>query len=101
MAFGDYKGGNLTIHEGDLSGSYDICYQPIVYDFSKNLHSVEAFTGARYSLVYYTFALKKQIPDLPPPSVQEEDGVYVFYRGTERISAKEGLPHVKKGRTKD
>lgn len=100
VAFGTYTGGKLLIHEGDLSGEHDICYKPIKTDFSKILHSVEPFEGERYSLVYYWFENKKSIP-LPPASVKQEGGKYYFYRGEERITRKNGLPHPLRGRKKD
>ena len=100
VAFGEYTGGRLLIHEGDLSGAHDIQYKPIIYDFSKHLHSVEDFDGCRFSLVYYTFSKNGVIPVLPPPSVREENGQYWFYRGEEKITKKSGLPHPLRGRKK-
>jgi hypothetical protein len=99
VAFGDYTGGELLIHEGDLSGNHNINCNPVITDFSKVLHSVSDFEGERYSLVYYNFHTKRSVP-LPPASVREEDGKWVFYRGEERIGKKEGLPHPLKGRKK-
>jgi len=87
VAFGDYKGGELAIHEGDLSGNHNICRRPIITDFSKVLHSVRPFSGDRYSLVFYVL---KDAPELPPPSVRFEGGKWRFYRGEEQCS---GLPH--------
>ena len=100
VAFGDFHGGKLLIHEGDLSGAHDIAYKPIRGDFSKMLHSVEEFDGERFSLVYYTFAKKGVIPELPPASVREENGQYFFYRGGVKITKKNGLPHPLRGRVK-
>ena len=102
VAFGDYTGGRLLIHEGDLSGAHDICYKPIRGDFSKMLHSVEPFEGERYSLVYYRFARNGIVPELPPPSVKfdNKEGKWVFYRGNEKITRKNGLPHPLRGRKK-
>lgn len=100
VAFGDFTGGRLKIHEGDLSGCHDICYKPIRADFSKILHSVEDFTGQRYSLVYYNF-VNSRLKDLPPPSVRQEGDKYFFYRGEEKISSKTGLPHPLRNRKKD
>lgn len=100
VAFGEYSGGKLIIHEGDLSGSHDVAYKPIVGDFSKMLHSVEEFDGERFSLVYYLFAKKGVVPSLPPPSVREENGEFYFYRGEQKITKKEGLPHHLRGRKK-
>ena len=99
VAFGEYQGGCLKIHEGDLSGSHNICHRPIITDFSKVLHSVEPFTGDRYSLVYYNFQNNRSVP-LPPPSVKQENGKWVFYRGDKKITRKEGLPHPLRGKKK-
>ena len=99
VAFGSFTGGNLKIHEGDLSGTHDICYKPIITDFSKVLHSVEDFEGDRYSLVYYYFQNKRSVP-LPPPSVRQEDGKWYFYRGDEKITKDKGLPHPLRNRKK-
>ena len=98
VAFGDYTGGRLLIHEGDLSGTHNIQYNPIRGDFSKNLHSVEDFNGERFSLVYFTFAKKGVIPELPPFSIREENGQYFFYRGDVKITRKNGIPHPLRGR---
>jgi len=92
VAFGSYTGGDLKILEGDLSGTYNINCRPITTDFSKVLHSVEDFAGERYSLVYYWFETARSIP-LPPPSVRQEGTKWFFYRGEEKITKKQGLPH--------
>ena len=96
VAFGDYsEGGALNILEGDLSGSHDIRYQPVITDFSKVLHSVSSWkSGDRYSLVFY---LLNTGVVLPPPSVKEIDGKLTFFRGD---VACRGLPHPLKGRKK-
>lgn len=85
VAFGDYQGGALLIHESDLSGAHDIRHMPLIQDFSKLLHSVAPFTGQRTSLVYYSL---KGVGQLPPPSVRHEDGRWHFHRGEERIGPK-------------
>lgn len=100
VAFGSYTGGRLLIHEGDLSGSHNIQYRPIVTDFSKVLHSVEEFEGERFSLVYYQFARKGKVPELPPFSIRQEEGDWYFYRGEEKITKKNGLPHPLRNRKK-
>ena len=99
VAFGSYTGGDLFIHEGDLSGNHNIYCSPIITDFSKVLHSVDAFTGHRYSLVYYTLISPKMPTEIPLPSVKEEDGKYYFYRGSEKIV--KGLPHPLRDRTRE
>ena len=100
VAFGEYTGGDLKIHEGDLSGNHNICGNPIVTDFSKVLHSVEPFEGYRCSLVYYFYEDPRSVP-LPPSSVRCEDGDYFFYRGEQKVTQKEGLPHPLRGRKKN
>jgi len=101
VAFGDYQGGCLAIHEGDLSGEHNIRYRPIKTDFSKVLHSVKDFTGERYSLVFYNLKATK-MPDEPLPKGEAvfEDGKYLFKRGGKTITAKEGLSHPLRGRKK-
>lgn len=100
VAFGDFLGGELRIHEGPMEGLYDIRHNPIVTDFSSQLHSVKPFVGERYSLVFYTLG---DIPhwgkiSLPPASVKIEDGNYYFYRGDERITRENRPDHPLKGR---
>ena len=101
VAFGDYTGGDLKIHEGDLSGSHNIRHKPLITDFSKVLHSTEDWIGKRYSLVFYQYHLPNKPVNLPPPSVRYEDGIYKFYRGDEWIKKDVGLPHPLKGRKKN
>ena len=88
VAFGEYEGGRLLIHEHDISGAYTIKNHPIVTDFSKHLHSVEPFTGRRISLVYYKLA--RTPPNIPSPSVEWEGGAWVFKRGG---TICRGMPH--------
>lgn len=92
VGFGNYTGGRLLIHEGDLSGNHDINCKAITTDFSKVLHSVEPFEGERFSLVFYTFHNNRSV-ELPPGSVKQEGDKYFFYRGDQRITKKTGLPH--------
>lgn len=99
VAFGDYEGGALKIWEGDLSGVHDICHKPIVTDFSKVLHSVEDFTGNRFSLVYYWCS--KTPAGLPASSVEQINGVWKFKRGDVVIERKTGLPHPLRNRIKN
>lgn len=100
VAFGDYTGGELKIHEGELSGLHNIRHKPIKADFSKILHSVEDFQGERYSLVFYNFWTPR-LPTLPPWSVRKEGDKYFFYRGEEKITTKNGLPHPLRGKKKE
>lgn len=97
VAFGTFTGGNLKIHEGDLSGSHDV-RTPLITDFSKVLHEVEPFEGDRYSLVFYTLEPRnfEGYVTPPPPSVVQVGNKYLFKRGDEII--KGGLPHPLKGR---
>ncbi len=100
VAFGNYAGGELVIHEGDLSGCHDICRKSVVADFSKILHSVKDFTGERFSVVYYLYNDPRWTFNVPPPSVMLINDEYVFKRGDVLIPKKEGLPHPLKGRSK-
>lgn len=93
VAFGSYEGGELEILEGCQKGVYDIKNKPIVEDFSLMLHQVKPFTGERFSLVFYTFFNPRWVLDVPPPSVREENGIWVFYRGEERVDMDRGLDH--------
>jgi len=97
VGFGDYKGGALRCWEGDLSGAHNIRHTPLITDFSKVLHSVEDWEGDRYSLVFYQFQNSRSVP-LPSPSVKKEGDKYTFYRGAEKITRKNGLPHPLRGR---
>lgn len=101
VAFGSYAGGDLVIHEGDLSGNHNIWCRPIKTDFSKYLHSVQTFTGNRYSLVFYTLkATKMPKEPLPEGKVILKDGKYVFKRGDVVIDPKVGLDHPLRNRKK-
>jgi len=93
VGFGNYTGGELEIHEGPLKGLHDI-RTPITTDFSKVLHSVKDFQGSRFSLVYYT---AKRSEGLPEPSVEFQNGEWVFLRGG---IVTRSLPHPLKGRKK-
>lgn len=99
VGFGSYTGGDLLIHEGDLSGNHSIWCKPIVADFSKILHSVAQFTGERYSLVFYWFENSRSVP-LPPASVKRDGDKWFFYRGEEKITREKGLPHPLRGKKK-
>ena len=93
VAFGDYQGGELEIHEGPLKGLHDV-RTPMITDFSKILHSVKPFTGTRYSLVFYN---ARGASNLPEPSVLFLNGKYWFKRGDSICT---GLDHPLKGRKK-
>ena len=101
VAFGSYAGGDLLIHEGDLSGNHNIYCKPVKTDFSKVLHSVDHFTGERYSLVFYKLKTTKMpLEPLPEGKAVFENGKYVFKRGDKIITPKEGLTHPLRGRKK-
>jgi len=100
VAFGDFTGGTLRIHEGEKEGVYDIRYRPIVHDFSKALHSVEDFEGERYSLVFYRYNDPRWTFSVPEPSVINIEGKWFFKRGDMIIKPTDGLPHPLKGRKK-
>jgi hypothetical protein len=90
VSFGHHENGNLTVWKEDLSGSIVVKHQPVIGDFSVTLHSVQPWTGTRYSLVYYK--LKDIPPGLPPPSVELIDGKWRFKRGDQVIHPRKGLP---------
>lgn len=96
VAFGDFIGGELEFHEGPRLGLHDIRHKPIIENFSAYTHSVRPFQGERFSLVFYSFWTPR-LPDLPTFSVRQEDGDYYFYRGDEKITKKNGLPHPLRG----
>jgi hypothetical protein len=99
VAFGDYSGGELVVHDSEIKGTYNIQNKPIVYDFSKALHSVTNFEGNRYSLVFYTLDTQKRGEVMiPKPSVKEVNGKWVFFRGEEAIDKKKGLPYPKRNK---
>ena len=91
VAFGNYEGGELEIHEGEASGLHNIRHKPIIKNFSTILHSVRNFQGQRYSLVFYWYDLKGAV--LPPCDVRLVNGEWRFFRGDEMITPKTGLPH--------
>lgn len=100
VAFGDFTGGELEFHEGPRLGLHNIRHNPVIENFSAYTHSVKDFQGERYSLVFYQFWTSR-LPDLPPFSVRIEDGQYYFYRGDEKITKENGLPHpLRKVKTK-
>jgi hypothetical protein len=93
VSFGEYTGGELEIHEGPQTGLYDV-RKSMVADFTKVLHSVKAFQGNRYSLVYYTC---RKSDGLPEPSVELQEDKWVFKRGGVVCKS---LPHPLAGRVK-
>jgi hypothetical protein len=58
VAFGQYEGGRLMIADK----SYNIQYQPLLFDGSQLLHSTTPFEGTRVSIVYHTIAPSKRFP---------------------------------------
>jgi hypothetical protein len=97
VAFGNYTGGELVLYEGEEKQLIDICNKPVVNNFSKVWHSVEPFSGNRFSLVYYTLNPKGlDISQVPKGSVIFESGKWLFKRGDEII--REGLDHPLRGR---
>jgi hypothetical protein len=61
---------------------------------------VEEFEGERFSLVYYQFARNGVVPKLPACSVRQEGNDWYFYRGEEKLTNKNGLPHPLRNRKK-
>jgi hypothetical protein len=104
VAFGDYQGGQLRVHETDASGCYDIRHQPVLFDGAKILHSVSAFEGSRYSLVYYKLSRPspKKLEQYEP--IQLPKGWVLEYTDeegkTKILKRGSGLPHPLAGRVK-
>jgi hypothetical protein len=93
VAFGEFQDGELLIHDTEICGFYDIRHTPIKGDFSKMLHSVAEYTGERFSLVYYQYHDPRWTFNVPPPSVVQINGEWIFKRGDVLIRKNEGLPH--------
>jgi hypothetical protein len=100
VGFGNYQGGDLTM---DLSGaktSYNIRYKPLLYDAARIPHTMEASTGDRYSLIYYTVASPAKHPALHALENYEAVHIEGKYRIAARypgrevfyIDSKNGLP---------
>ena len=118
VAFGDYTGGELVFHlprtggEGEacvpLKQEHNIRHRPMLFNGREIEHSVNAFVGRRWSLVYHTIEVPKKFPMIR--SLNDYDAVvrggqYViaFYKPgepTEYLSKKNGLPHPLKNRVK-
>jgi hypothetical protein len=107
VAFGDYRGGELVIHEGDCSGTHDIQYKPVLFPGSELLHSVRPFEGERYSLVIYRAGrgdettLVEKRRQYTASLDEETNKVRLFKKNSENYWAlAERLPHPLKGRVK-
>jgi len=59
VGFGDYLGGELNV-EGK---KYDIKYKPLHMDASSQIHYTEAWSGKRYSLVFFRIKLLKPVKE--------------------------------------
>jgi hypothetical protein len=106
VGFGDYpEGGNLKISDY----SYNIRYQPLLFDGSKEWHKTEIWRGNRFTIVFHTVHPKKSyIPLVPSLSVyqafQDEKDLKWKIKDTRSGSVywgSNGLPHPLKGRVKD
>ena len=53
VGFGDYTGGETTLHDNRGSQSFDISKESIMFDGSVIYHNSEPFEGTRYSLVFF------------------------------------------------
>lgn len=53
VGFGDYTGGETTLHDIGGSQSFDISKESIIFDGSVIYHNSEPFEGTRYSLVFF------------------------------------------------
>lgn len=103
VAFGAYQGGQLRIHDGDCSGTYDIRHQPILFDGMALTHSVLPFEGHRYSLVYYNLAKDspKKLSQYQPIELPRGWALeYTDVEGKSHIlKGNQGLPHPLRGRS--
>ena len=107
VSFGEYQGGDLQIHGTDLSGCYDIRYQPVLFDGSSLEHSVKPFEGKRYSLVFYKLARDDDAVLLAKrrsyePLLDDKSNKWRLFRRDEngKLTVFTGLDHPLKGRTK-
>jgi hypothetical protein len=65
VGLGGYKGGDLVV-----SGKrYDIKYRPLMFNGAEHLHSTTAYSGDRYSLVFFR---TMEIGWSKPPKTSEE-----------------------------
>ncbi len=68
VGFGDYEGGGLIVRYRDASIQGDIHNSMLAFD-GRVLHETEPFKGSpRYSLVFFTLALKHTLLDKQPSS---------------------------------
>lgn len=74
ISTGDYKGGGLLLGDDEPK---DVRV-PIIADINNVDMAVEPFTGERFSLIYYK---ARKTDDIPAPSVELVNGVYVFMKG--------------------
>ena len=104
VGFGDYTGGDLCL---DLSG-FNIRHRPLLFNGSETLHSTNAWTGSRYSLVYHTLVAPVKFPMVARLDHYEAcvvRGKWVIKmevpgQEVRYLSAGDGLDHPLKGRKK-
>ena len=106
IGFGDYEGGALKLH---LEPSVEVDIRiPLLFNGSEILHSTTPFTGQRFSLVYHTLEAPPRFPLTVSLSqyraIQREGEFQIEFTpasGEKKyLTAKDGLPHPLKGRTK-
>ena len=106
VGFGDYTGGALKLH---LEPPVEVDIRtPLLFNGSEILHSTTPFTGSRYSLVYHTLVAPPRFPlvvSLTQYRAIQKDGIFQIEftpaSGEKKyLTAKNGLPHPLKGRTK-
>jgi hypothetical protein len=108
VAFGNFMGGELVMELPGGKKEFNIRHRPMLFNGSEITHSVNAFTGRRWSLVYHTIEVPKKLPMVRTLNDYEavvRNGEYViaFYKPgepVEYLSKKNGLPHPLKGRVK-
>ena len=107
IGFGEYTGGCLKLHLEPEAREIDI-HTPLLFNGSEILHSTTPWVGQRYSLVYHTLVAPPQWPltvSLSQYRAIQKDGIFQIEftpaSGEKKyLTAKDGLPHPLKGRTK-
>lgn len=106
IGFGDYTGGALKLH---LEPVVEVDIRtPLLFDGSEITHSTTPWVGQRYSLVYHVLVAPPRFPlvvSLSQYRAIQKDGIFQIEftpaSGEKKyLTAKNGLPHPLKGRTK-
>lgn len=106
VGFGDYTGGALKLH---LEPAVEIDIRtPLLFNGSEIIHSTTPWVGQRYSLVYHTLESPPRFPLTVSltqyRAIQREGEFQIEFTPASGeksyLTAKNGLPHPLKGRTK-